>query len=217
MPIGTISSISPLETAQTVIEAAAILAFAASGVLEAARKKLDLVGVCMVVGLTAFGGGTLRDILLDRRPFFWVEHSSWLWVLLGLGCASMIFVRSQHFEPTERAIQWPDAAGLGLFAASGTQIALGSSMPPIVAVLMGTITAIFGGVLRDVVCNEVPEAFRSHRPYAVCAFFGSWIVVFADRTGASNWLGLLGGATITFLLRGLALLYGWRLPSWRGH
>jgi uncharacterized membrane protein YeiH len=73
------------------------------------------VGVCVVAGLAAFGGGTLRDVLLDRRPFFWVEHANWLWVLLALCVAAMLFLRARHFAPTERAMQWPDALGLGLF------------------------------------------------------------------------------------------------------
>lgn len=208
--------IPALSLTQTVIEAAAILAFALSGLLEAARKRLDIVGVCTVVGLAAFGGGTLRDVLLDRRPFFWVEHSVWLWVLLGLSFAAMLFMRARHFEPTERAIQWPDAVGLGLFTAGGTQLALAAGMPPIVAVLMGTITAVFGGVLRDIVCNEIPSAFHDHRPYAVCAFIGGWCVVLAESTGSAEWAGLLAGALVAFVLRGLALLRNWRLPGWRG-
>src|SRR3954469_20603855 len=108
----------------TVVEATATLAFALSGLLEAARKRLDAVGVCLVAGLAAFGGGTLRDVLLDRRPFFWVAHSEWLWVLLALCVGAMIFLRARHFAPTARAMQWPDALGLGLFSASGTQLAL---------------------------------------------------------------------------------------------
>ena len=101
----------------------------------------------MVAGLAAFGGGTLRDILLDRRPFFWVEHAAWLWVLLALCIGAMLFLRDRHFALTERAMQWPDALGLGLFTATGTQLALDMAMPAIVAVLMGMITAVFGGVL----------------------------------------------------------------------
>lgn len=202
-------------TAQVVIEIAAILAFALSGLFEAARKKLDVVGVCMVMGLTAFGGGTLRDILLDRRPFFWVEHSAWLWVFLGLGIVAMHFARARNFEPTERLIQWPDAVGLGLFTATGTQLALAAALPPTVAVLMGVVTAVFGGVLRDIVCNEIPQAFRDHRPYAVCAFAGGWCVVLADALAAPDWVGLSAGAATAFLLRGLTLFFDWRLPSWR--
>jgi len=96
----------------TLVEASAMVAFALSGVLEAARKRLDAVGVCVVAGLAAFGGGTLRDVLLDRRPFFWVEHAGWLWALLALCVLAMLFLRARHFAPTERAVQWPDAAGL---------------------------------------------------------------------------------------------------------
>jgi uncharacterized membrane protein YeiH len=204
-----------LTSAQIAIEAAAILAFAVSGLLEAARKKLDAVGVCMVVGLSAFGGGTLRDILIDRRPFFWVEHSLWLWVLLSLSVLAIFFLQTRHFAPTERAMQWPDAIGLGLFTAGGTQLAIAASMPAIVAVLMGMITAVFGGVLRDIVCNEIPQVFRDHRPYAVCSFAGGWVVVAADLVGLAGWVGLLTGALLATVLRALALVFDWRLPQWR--
>ncbi|MDE2160475.1 MAG: TRIC cation channel family protein, partial [Burkholderiales bacterium] len=107
------------------VEAVATLAFALSGVLAAARKRLDAVGVCVVAGLTAFGGGTLRDLLLDRRPYYWVEHPGWIWVILGLCVVAMRWMRARHIVPTERAMQWPDALGLGLFTAGGTQMALG--------------------------------------------------------------------------------------------
>jgi uncharacterized membrane protein YeiH len=199
---------------QTLVEVLATLAFALSGMLEAARKRLDLVGVYVVTGLAAFGGGTLRDILLDRRPFFWVEHAAWLWVLLAMCTLAMLGLRSRHFELTERAVLWPDALGLGLFSASGSQIALNLQMPAIVAVLMGVITAVFGGVLRDIVCNEIPSVFRDHRPYAVCAFMGTWVLVAAQVLNAPDWLGLAAAAGTTVLLRGLALWRDYRLPAW---
>ena len=198
----------------TVVEALATLAFALSGLLEAARKRLDAVGVCLVAGLAAFGGGTLRDVLLDRRPFFWVAHSEWLWVLLALCAGAMFFLRAKHFAPTERAMQWPDALGLGLFSASGTQLALGQDLPGIVAVLMGVITATFGGVLRDIVCNEIPTALRDHRPYAICAFIGSWVLVIAQHLGVPPGAGLVLGAATATGLRVLALVTGFTLPRW---
>lgn len=200
----------------TAIEATATLAFALSGLLEAARKRLDAVGVCVVAGLAAFGGGTLRDLLLDRRPFFWVEHAYWLWVLLALCIAAMTLMRARHFAPTERAMQWPDALGLGLFGASGTQIALAQDLPAIVAVLMGVVTAAFGGVLRDIVCNEIPSAFRDHRPYAVCAFAGGWVLVAARAAGAPETVALMLGAAVATGMRGLALATDYRLPGWTG-
>jgi uncharacterized membrane protein YeiH len=198
----------------TVVEVTAVIAFALSGLLEAMRKRLDVVGVCVVSGLAAFGGGTLRDVLLDRRPFFWVEHALWLWVLLALCLAAMAFMRGRHFAPTERAVQWPDAVGLGLFSAGGTQIALAQGLPALVAVLMGVVTAVFGGVLRDIVCNEIPSAFRDHRPYAVCAFAGGWALWAAQALQAPAWAGLLAATATATGLRMLALATGYELPRW---
>jgi uncharacterized membrane protein YeiH len=204
-----------LTAAQTAIEAVATVAFALSGLLEAARRRLDAVGVCVVAGLAAFGGGTLRDVLLDRRPFFWVAHAAWLWALLALCVAAMLFLRRRHFALTERAMQWPDALGLGLFSASGTQIALAAGVPALVAVLMGVVTAVFGGVLRDIVCNQIPRAFADHRPYAVCAFVGGWVLVAAQSLGVSPAAALVVAAAVTTLLRAAALVSGLRLPAWQ--
>lgn len=215
MAMTHLAEVLTLSNTHTTIEAAATVAFALSGLMEAARKRLDAVGVCVVAGLTAFGGGTLRDVLLDRRPFFWVEHANWLWAQLALCVAAMLFLRARHFEPTERAMQWPDALGLGLFTAGGTHIALEMGMPAIVAVLMGMVTAVFGGVMRDVVCNEIPRAFRDHQPYAVCSFAGGWVMVAAYALTWPLWLATLAAAGTATILRLLALLRGWSLPEWR--
>jgi uncharacterized membrane protein YeiH len=198
----------------TVVEASATIAFALSGLLEAARKRLDVVGVCVVAGVTAFGGGTLRDVLLDRRPFFWVEHAAWLWALLALCVTAMALLRARHFAPTERAMQWPDALGLGLFSAGGTQLALAQGLPPIVAVLMGVVTATFGGVLRDIVCNEIPTAFRDHRPYALCAFAGGWVLVASRALGMPDSACVLVASGVASGLRLLALATDFKLPQW---
>lgn len=207
-----------LSQVQVVAEAVATVAFALSGVIEGARKRLDAVGICVVAGLAAFGGGTVRDLILDRRPLFWVEHAGWLWALLVLCVAAMVFMRARHLEPTERAMQWPDAIGLGLFTASGTQIALDSGMSSIVAVLLGMITAVFGGVLRDVVCNEIPRAFHDHRPYAVCSFAGAWVLVAAQSMALPVWVSLLASALVSTAFRTIAVKRDWRLPAWQaGH
>ena len=198
-----------------VIEMVATFAFAFSGLIAGARKKMDLVGLCIVSGVSAFGGGTLRDILLDRRPFFWVVNSHWLWLLIGLCLLAMIFMRERHFEFTEKAIQIPDALGLGLFTALGTQIALELGMPAIVAALMGMMTAVFGGVLRDICCNEIPKAFNDHQPYAILAFLGGWLLIGLSEMHLPEWLVLFISAGVTTLLRGLAIQLKWQLPSWK--
>jgi uncharacterized membrane protein YeiH len=202
-------------TVRLVIEVAATAAFALSGVLEGARKRLDAVGVCVVGVLAAFGGGTLRDLLLDQRPFFWVRHVEMLWGVLALCVGVMAVLRRRHFAPTERAMLWPDALGLGLFTAAGVQVALETGMPALVAVLMGVVTGVFGGVLRDIVCNEIPAVLKDHRPYAVCAFAGGWVYVGLHAVGVDPSAATLGALAVTSGSRMLALRFGWRLPAWK--
>lgn len=204
-----------LSHTQIAVEVVATIAFALSGVIEGARKRLDAVGICVVAGLAAFGGGTVRDILLDRRPLFWVQHAGWVWTLLALCIAAMLFMRARHLEPTERAMQWPDAVGLGLFTALGTQIAIDAAMPAVIAVILGVVTAVFGGVLRDVVCNEIPRAFSDHRPYAICSFAGGWVMVLAHALDLPQWGALLAAAGTATALRAAALALDWRLPAWQ--
>jgi uncharacterized membrane protein YeiH len=203
------------ETLRLLVELAGTAAFALAGIMEGARKRLDAVGVCVVGFLTAFGGGTLRDLLLDQRPFFWVRHVEMLWGVLALCVLAMLFLRVRHFALTEKAIQWPDALGLGLFAATGVHQALQLELPALVAVLMGLITGVFGGVLRDVVCNEIPTAFHDHHPYAVCAFVGGWVYVGLWQMDAPGWLALVACVTVTAGLRALALWRNWQLPAWK--
>jgi uncharacterized membrane protein YeiH len=202
-----------LAPALYLIELVATLAFALSGVIEAARRRFDAVGVVVVAGLAAFGGGTLRDVLLDRRPFFWVTHTELLWGVLILGIVAMLVMRRRHLEPTERAMQWPDAVGMGLFSASGTQMSLAMGQPPLVAVVLGMVTAVFGGVLRDIVCNDIPKVFRDHRPYALFAFAGGWVLIALDHAGAPQWLGLVVAASVATSLRLLAMWQDWKIPS----
>ena len=197
------------------LEWAATLAFALSGVIEAARKRLDAVGVCVVAFATAFGGGTLRDLLLDQRPFFWVRHVEFLWALLGLCVAAVLFMRQRHLAPTERAILWPDALGLGLFTAVGVDLALAIGEPALVAVLMGVVTSVFGGVLRDVLCNEIPRALNDHRPYALWAFAGGWLFVGLHRLGLAPWLVLTVTVLATAGARLLSVGRAWAVPGLR--
>ena len=176
---------------------------------------MDAVGVCVVACVAAFGGGTLRDLLLDQRPFFWVRHTGYVWGILALCVGTMLFMRQRHFKPTERAMLLPDTIGLGLFAAIGVDVAMAVGMPALIAVMMGVITGVFGGVLRDVLCNEVPQAFSDHRPYALCAFAGGWVDVALRQVQAPDWAPLLACVLVTAGLRVLALWRNWQLPAWR--
>ncbi len=203
-----------LQTLLAVIEIAAICAFAVSGLIEAARKRMDSVGVFTVAFVTAFGGGTLRDLLLDRRPLSWVHHQEYVWLVLALAVVGPPLLGLMRHRWIERLMQATDALGLGLFAASGAALALAVEMPVIVVVLLGVTTGVFGGVLRDVLCNEIPVVFQDHRPYALCAFVGCWVLVGLDRAGAESWLALSAGAGAAAGLRLLALALDWKIPSW---
>jgi uncharacterized membrane protein YeiH len=194
---------APIQHLQLALEIIATISLALSGLISAARKQLDPVGICMVSGVAAFGGGTLRDILLDRRPFFWIENSYWLWALLALVVIAMLLMRSRHLQLTERAIQLPDALGLGLFTALGTQIALGDGLSGIAA------------VLRDVFCNEIPKAFSDHQPYALCALLGGSALVLLQHLGLPDSLALIAAFGLTSALRIVTILRGWRMPGWR--
>ena len=195
------------------LELAATLAFALSGVIEAARKRLDMIGVLVVAFATAFGGGTLRDLLLDYRPFFWVRETGFLWAVVAVCAFAMLFMRQSHLQLTERALLWPDAIGLGLFTAIGVERALAMGQPVVVAVMMGVVTSVFGGVLRDVLCNEVPRALSDHRPYALWSFAGGWLyVALLSVFGLPPWLCLTVTVIVTAGLRILSVYLNWQLP-----
>jgi len=204
-----------LETFLLAFEALGVLAFALSGIIEAARKQFDLVGVVMIGAIAAFGGGTLRDVLLDRRPFFWVEQEFWVWVLIGVGLALPFFFRANHIVLTEKIMLVPDSFGLGIFAAGGTHIALVSGMSPLIAVLMGVVTAVVGGVLRDVLVNEVPRAFHDHQPYAAIAFAGGWVVVLLGYLQTPEYVDVLIAAILMVVVRLLAVKFKVELFRWR--
>jgi uncharacterized membrane protein YeiH len=196
-----------------VLELLGIAAFAVSGVLAALRKRMDIVGICVCGFLTAFGGGTLRDILLDRRPFFWVEHQQALLSVLAISIACATLVRRSLLERSQRWLQTPDAIGMGLFCATGVHLSWIIGQPAVVAIMMGVITATFGGVLRDLVCNEIPDLFLDHRPYALCAAAGGTIYAIAVTLGTAPWLAIVACALATSGLRLLALRFAWTLPS----
>ena len=204
-----------IPTLRFVLEIAATAAFALSGMIAAARQRMDAVGVCVVACVAAFGGGSLRDLLLDQRALFWVRHTGYVWGILALCVGAMLFMRQRHFKPTERAMLLPDTIGLGLFAAIGVDVAMAVGMPARIAVMMGVFTGVFGGVLRDVLCNEVPQAFSDHRPYALCAFAGGWVDVALRQVQAPDWAPLLACVLVTAGLRVLALWRNWQLPAWR--
>ncbi|HEY4542616.1 MAG TPA: trimeric intracellular cation channel family protein [Noviherbaspirillum sp.] len=184
-----------------IIEILAILVGAFSGFVEARTKKMDVVGVFTVAFITAFGGGTLRDILLDKRPLFWVEHQEYAILTFVLALVAAPLVSTLRKIVSERLIVIADALGLGLFSIAGVSQALAAGMPLFIASMMGVITGIFGGVLRDIVCNEIPMVLRDGRPYAICSFAGCWVYLAMHESGMAPGLSLWTGVLTVFGLR----------------
>ena len=198
-----------------ILEIIGTVAFGASGLIAAARKKLDMVGVVLLVLVTAFGGGTLRDILLDRHPFFWMQNEIWIWLLAGLAILTQFLVKARNIELSAKAIDWPDAIGLGVFAASGTQIALDLGNSPLIASIMGVITAAFGGLIRDVLIAQIPGLVNDHQLYASLAFVGGLFIWLLQYLNVDNTVAALIGAITIIVVRILAIRLGWKLPAWR--
>jgi len=195
----------------TAIEIVAILVGAFSGFIEARRKRMDLVGVFTVAFITAFGGGTLRDILLDKRPLFWVIHQEYAILIFVLALVASPAISTLRQIVSERLIVVADAVGLGLFSVAGVSSALDAQMPLFIASMMGVITGIFGGVLRDIVCNEVPMVFRDGKPYAICAFVGNWIFLGMGMLHMSGDFALWSSALFITATRLLAWKFDLRL------
>ena len=188
------------------IEIVAILTSAFSGFIEARRKRMDIVGVFTVAFIAAFGGGTLRDILLDIRPLFWVTHQEYAILVFALALVATPLMRTLRQIVSERLIVIADAVGLGLFSVAGVASALDARMPLFIAAMMGVITGIFGGVLRDIVCNELPMVFRDGKPYATCAFVGNWVFLGLGMVGAGHDFALWASALF---------ITGLRLVCWK--
>lgn len=200
-------------------EITAVMFAALSGVVDARRKNTDLVGAFVVGLITAFGGGTLRDVLLDRRPLFWVARPEYAGIVLVL--ALLYFYAPRALRPLrERRVQAfaevLDAVALGLFGGLGVQMALEQAVPPFIAVLFGVITGTFGGVLRDIVLNDVPMLFRpSGHLYATAVFAGGIAQIGVLWLGASAPTAITTGALLTIAVRITSVALDVKLPPAR--
>ena len=194
----------------TFIEAVGVFAFALSGLLEARRRDMDLVGLFVVALVAAFGGGTLRDLLLDRSPLFWIEYDSYAIAILGLSTLFALLPATGRVPPVVLLVA--DALGLGLFSVAGAGYALEAGTSLFIAALMGTITGTFGGVIRDVLCNELPSLFKQTPLYATCAFVGCYVYFLLTHLALPGdlavWITTLG---IT-AFRLAAVRWNWVLP-----
>jgi len=192
------------------LELLGVAVFAVSGVLAAGRKGLDVLGIAVIAVVTAVGGGTLRDLLLDRHPIFWIANTTPLWVILGTTAVTLGYVR--FWIATRRALLVADALGLAFFTIAGVQITEQAGYSDLIAVLMGTITGVAGGVFRDVLTAEIPLVMRPGRLYATAAIVGAASYLLLEGLHVPSDVAALSGMAVIAGLRLAAILWLLELP-----
>ncbi len=200
-------------TALGFLDYASVFIFALTGGLAASRQQLDVVGFAFVSCLTAVGGGTLRDMLLDRNPIFWISQPTY--IAVACVAAVIVFFTAHLFESRLRTLIWLDSLALAVAVPAGTGVALALHQPALVVVLMGTITGCMGGLLRDVVLDDVPVVLRQGELYVTAAFCGATVAVLTRPLFLDVLVPLALCAGVTWALRAGSLAFGWSLPVYK--
>lgn len=190
-----------------------IFVFAVSGALMAGRKSMDIFGVLVIAIITALGGGTLRDLILDRHPVAWIRDDHYILVASLGAFATVAWVRLTRPLP-EAGLLVADAVGLAVFTVSGAGIALGMGTPASTAAIMGVMTGVAGGVLRDVLCNEIPLIFQKEI-YATACLAGALVFIVLERSAVGQEWDAALAMTVVLLVRLAAIR--WRLSLPRFH
>ncbi len=189
----------------------AVAVMAAAAVLEAGKRPFDLFGMTVIALTAALGGGTLRDLLLDRTVF-WVADQTYLFV--AMGATLFTFFLARRVDLPSRLFLIPDGLGLALFTVAGCKVAMLLDTPWLVASFMGVITGVMGGILRDVLCNEEPLVFQGPL-YATAAWFGALLLIALLHLGVDAVSSALTAGSLIFLLRLAALHWNLGLPKYR--
>ncbi len=190
-----------------------VAVFAISGALAAGRKRLDLLGVVVLALVTAIGGGTIRDLLLDRHPIFWLVDPAYLLVIVGSAVATVVFARFR--AAPEPALLVADALGLALFSVGGAQIAAHAGVSALGGIVLGTITGAAGGVVRDVLSAEIPLVLRRGNLYASAAIAGTAAYFALVALGLARPVATLVGMTVVAGVRLAAIWWRLQLPEFR--
>lgn len=188
----------------------AIVAEAMTAALAAGRRSMDWVGVCLLGCVTALGGGSARDVLLGHHPLSWVEHPSYLLITGGAALATIAIARFVHH--LHRLFLFLDAIGLVVFTVIGCNVALALDLPVLVVIASGMITGCVGGVLRDILCADIPLLFRSEL-YATVSVAAGGIYVAGLSAGFNHDLVMLVAMAFGLVLRLLALRFDWSMPK----
>ena len=188
----------------------AIAAEAMAATLAAGRRSMDWVGVCLLAAVTALGGGSVRDVLLGHHPLVWIVHPEYLLVVVAAALSAIAVAR--FMERLRSLFLFLDAIGLVLFTILGCNVALEMELPVVVVIVAGMITGCIGGVLRDILCNDVPLLFRSEL-YASVSVVTGILYVGGLHLGLPHDAVMFGAMGVGLALRLLALRFGWNMPK----
>ncbi len=193
-----------------VIDILGTIAFAVSGVLVAMEKKLDIFGVFIIAFVTAVGGGTLRDMLIGSNPVFWMRDYSYISIITGTVVFAVLFAK--HLHNFRKTLLVFDAIGIGLFTMVGVEKGLAYDLLPIMCIALGTVTACFGGVIRDILCNQIPAVF-SKEIYATPCILGGIVYFILMRLPFEDAYAYSIAIMVIIVVRLLALRFGISLPN----
>lgn len=192
-----------------------VFVFAISGALAAGRRRLDLLGVLVLAAVTAVGGGTIRDVLLDRHPIFWLADSMYFYVIIFSVLGTITYVK--YARVPGRTLDVADALGLALFSVNGARIAVNAGMPTASAVLLGAITGAAGGLLRDILTAQVPVILQRGSLYATAAIAGTTLYLVLEGIGVDGRVAGYTGMAVVAGLRLSAIWWGLSLPVFDMH
>ncbi len=187
-----------------------VMGGAVAGTIQAYRYHLDPLGALLIASVTAIGGGTLRDVLLDRNPIFWLVDGNYLIVIFTVSLLVQVFF--SYFNKIDKILRITDAVGLATFTIIGIEASLATGMSPFISIFMGVITSCFGGVMRDIICNEVPLLLRQE-VYIAASVAGGICFFISSHLGLENSLVYVISGGVVFAVRTLAIYRGWNLPS----
>lgn len=193
-----------------VLDLIGVAVFAVSGALAAGRKRLDLLGVIVLGLVTAIGGGTIRDLLLDRHPLFWLADPAYLIVIGASALLTVAYVRWR--PPPAAALLYADAVGLAMFSVTGARIAERAGLPAVSCILLGTITGTAGGVVRDVLSAEIPQLLQRGNLYASAAIFGISLYFVLAMAGVAHAAANLIAVFVIAAVRLAAIAFRLQLP-----
>lgn len=194
----------------TIIDILGTIAFAISGVLTAMHKRMDVFGILIIAAVTSVGGGTLRDVLIGKTPVTWMLDMTFIYVIMVASLFAVLF--REQLRYFRRSLFLFDTIGIALYTTAGVQIGLAAELHPIVCVLLGTMSACFGGVLRDILCNEIPVIFRKEI-YATACISGGIVYLIMHALHMEQMVTTIVSGLVVVAIRIPAVIFKWHLPS----